>query len=93
MLHALTTIANAQHTLHSTPLKPGGHVLLTMKQGEGTSRAEDGRVFVLWRDEDLRGGAQIWGLRWWMRLSMRRYWVRGRYGWYVLRAVKQASNG
>ncbi len=36
-------------------LKPGGHVLLTMKQGEGTSTAGDGRVFVLWRDEELRG--------------------------------------
>ena len=36
-------------------LKPGGHVLLTMKQGVGTSTAGDGRVFVLWRDEDLRG--------------------------------------
>jgi SAM-dependent methyltransferase len=36
-------------------LKPGGHVLLTMKQGEGTSTARDGRVFVLWEDQDLRG--------------------------------------
>ncbi len=36
-------------------LKPGGYVLLTMKQGEGTSTAGDGRVFVLWRDQDLRG--------------------------------------
>jgi hypothetical protein len=35
-------------------LKPGWHVLLTMKQGEGTSMAKDGRVFVLWRDQDLR---------------------------------------
>ncbi len=36
-------------------LKPGGHALLTMKQGEGTSTAGDGRVFVLWGDEELRG--------------------------------------
>jgi len=36
-------------------LKLGGHVLLTMKQGEGTSAAKDGRVFVLWRDQELRG--------------------------------------
>ncbi len=36
-------------------LKPGGLVLLTMKQGEGTSTAKDGRVFVLWLDQDLRG--------------------------------------
>jgi SAM-dependent methyltransferase len=36
-------------------LKPGGHLLLTMKQGEGTSMAKDGRVFVLWWDQELRG--------------------------------------
>ena len=36
-------------------LKPVGHVLLTMKQGEGTSTAGDGRVFVLWEDHELRG--------------------------------------
>ncbi|WP_045222090.1 class I SAM-dependent methyltransferase [Desulfonatronum thioautotrophicum] len=35
-------------------LMPGGHVLLTMKQGGGVSTAGDGRVFVLWRDEELR---------------------------------------
>ena len=28
-------------------LKPGGHVLLTMKQGVGRSMAGDGRVFEL----------------------------------------------
>ena len=36
-------------------LKPGGHVLLTMKQGEGTSTAGSGRVFELWRGVELRG--------------------------------------
>lgn len=35
-------------------LKPGGHILLTMKQGEGTRTAKDGRVFELWEDQDLR---------------------------------------
>jgi hypothetical protein len=34
-------------------LKPGGYVLLTTNQGEGTSRAADGRVFVPWRDQGL----------------------------------------
>ncbi len=36
-------------------LEPCGHVLLTMKQGDGTMTAKDSRVFVLWRDQDLRG--------------------------------------
>ena len=35
-------------------LMPVGHVLLTMKQGVGISTTRDGRVFVLWRGEDLR---------------------------------------
>jgi SAM-dependent methyltransferase len=35
-------------------LKPGGHVLLTMKQGVGMRTAKDGRVFVLWQDQKLR---------------------------------------
>ena len=36
-------------------LKPGGKVLLTLKQGEGAYRDEFGRVFYLWQDDPLRG--------------------------------------
>ena len=34
-------------------LKPEGHVLLTMKQGQGTQTRPDGRVFYLWSKADL----------------------------------------
>jgi SAM-dependent methyltransferase len=34
-------------------LKPQGHVLLTMKQGQGTQTRPDGRVFYLWSKADL----------------------------------------
>ncbi len=34
-------------------LKPQGHVLLTMKQGQGTHVRSDGRVFYLWSKDDL----------------------------------------
>ena len=34
-------------------LKPEGHVLLTMKQGQGTQARPDGRVFYLWAKADL----------------------------------------
>lgn len=34
-------------------LKPQGHVLLTMKQGQGTQTRPDGRVFYLWPKADL----------------------------------------
>lgn len=37
-----------------TPLISGGHVLLTLKQGEGVRSHDDGRVFVLWEDVRLR---------------------------------------
>lgn len=29
-------------------LKPGGHALITMKQGQGRQEADDGRMFFLW---------------------------------------------
>jgi SAM-dependent methyltransferase len=35
-------------------LRQDGYVLLTMKQGQGTSTVRDGRVFVLWQDVELR---------------------------------------
>ena len=34
-------------------LKPEGHVLLTMKQGQGVQTRSDGRVFYLWPKDDL----------------------------------------
>jgi hypothetical protein len=34
-------------------LKPQGHVLLTMEQGQGTQTSLDGRVFNLWSRSDL----------------------------------------
>jgi SAM-dependent methyltransferase len=34
-------------------LKPQGHVLLTMKQGQGAQIIPDGRVFYLWSKADL----------------------------------------
>lgn len=34
-------------------LKPGGHALITMKQGEDRQKLEDGRVFYLWEKEYL----------------------------------------
>jgi len=37
-----------------TSLLPGGHGLLTLKQGTGTRTHADGRTFVLWQDDDLR---------------------------------------
>ncbi len=35
-------------------LKSGGHVLITLKQGTRETETSGGRVFYLWRDEDLR---------------------------------------
>ena len=34
-------------------LKPQGHVLLAMKQGQGVQTRPDGRVFFLWSKDDL----------------------------------------
>ncbi len=34
-------------------LNPGGHILITMKEGKGTSSAPDGRHFILWSREAL----------------------------------------
>ena len=34
-------------------IKPGGHALITMKQGQGGQEADDGRMFFLWDKEDL----------------------------------------
>jgi len=36
-------------------LNPAGKVLLTLKEGRGVSEREDGRVFYLWEEDDLRG--------------------------------------
>ncbi|MCD6294261.1 MAG: methyltransferase domain-containing protein [Deltaproteobacteria bacterium] len=35
-------------------LKPQGHVLVTMKEGNQNSEVMGGRIFYLWRDESLR---------------------------------------
>jgi len=34
-------------------LRPGGHILLTLKEGSGEDRNPDGRVFTLWSADDL----------------------------------------
>jgi SAM-dependent methyltransferase len=34
-------------------LAPRGHILVTLKEGAGTSASADGRVFTLWSAEDL----------------------------------------
>lgn len=36
-------------------LVPNGLILLTLKEGIGTSTADDGRVFILWSAEQLEG--------------------------------------
>ena len=35
-------------------LKPGGYMLITMKEGQNTTEDAGDRGFYLWRDEDLR---------------------------------------
>jgi SAM-dependent methyltransferase len=35
-------------------LKPGGYMLVTMKEGQNATKDAEGRVFYLWRDEELR---------------------------------------
>lgn len=35
-------------------LKPGGYMLVTMKEGQNTTEDPGDRVFYLWRDEELR---------------------------------------
>ncbi|MDZ7759105.1 MAG: methyltransferase domain-containing protein [Desulfovermiculus sp.] len=44
-------------------LKPQGHVLLTMKQGQGVQTRPDGRVFYLWPKADLMPIFEDGGLR------------------------------
>ena len=34
-------------------LSPGGMLLITLKEGKGSSRAADGRVFTLWARQDI----------------------------------------
>ena len=34
-------------------LLPGGFILITLKEGTGTSPVADGRVFTLWSEHDL----------------------------------------
>jgi cyclopropane fatty-acyl-phospholipid synthase-like methyltransferase len=38
----------------TSPLKMGGKVLLTLKEGEGSRTDDFGRIFYFWRDEDLQ---------------------------------------
>ena len=35
-------------------LRPGGHLLLTLKEGRTQNEQDGNRIFYLWRDEDLR---------------------------------------
>jgi SAM-dependent methyltransferase len=35
-------------------LRPGGHLLLTLKEGRTQNEHDGNRIFYLWRDEDLR---------------------------------------
>lgn len=44
-----------------TALNPGGHVFLSMKQGQ-TDRVRDGRSFTLWQDAELRPVFETLGL-------------------------------
>lgn len=34
-------------------LRPGGMLLITVKEGKGTSLAADGRIFTLWSKQDI----------------------------------------
>jgi len=43
-------------------LKPGGWVVLSLKQGRGSHRAPDGRVFYLWQESDLTKAIHHTGL-------------------------------
>ena len=43
--HVLESICNA--------LKPGGLLVITMKEGRGLSHSDDGRIFTLWLKKDL----------------------------------------
>ena len=43
-------------------LNPGGHILVTMKEGSGTSSAADGRHFTLWSREELEAVFAALGL-------------------------------
>ena len=45
-----------------TALKSGGLVLITLKQGRGKSRGEDGRVFYLWEQKEIEEIFQKLGL-------------------------------
>ncbi len=42
-------------------LKPGGKVLLTLKQGDGVHRDGFGRLFYLWHDTEIRGAFEHLG--------------------------------
>jgi len=41
------------HILHG--LIPGGHALITLKEGRDPTETSHGRTFYLWQDPDLRG--------------------------------------
>ncbi len=44
-------------------LKPGGVILLSLKEGAGTRSTADGRVFTLWRHSDLVAALTSLGLK------------------------------
>ncbi len=54
-----------QGVLHNVlaAVRPGGHVLLTLKEGSGVRVARDGRVFYLWRHESFSRLFSPCGLR------------------------------
>jgi SAM-dependent methyltransferase len=35
-------------------VRPGGHLLVSLKQGKGKKETRDGRIFYLWQDDQLR---------------------------------------
>ena len=43
-------------------LNPGGHILITMKEGRGTASAPDGRHFTLWSRKELEAVFAALGL-------------------------------
>lgn len=73
-------------------LRQGGHVLITVKEGEGRYCAEDGRIFTLWQQHEVEKifhglGFEILDFsRCRSQLRSDEYWLG-----YVLRQVKSSK--
>ncbi len=53
LVHVFPKALPAILTSSCQALIPGGLLLITLKEGNGTNRADDGRVFNLWRRPDI----------------------------------------